>query len=86
MSSEPHHRVLERLRSAIARSRRPVYEHDEWGNEQLARGWGIEACDVCGRTILLGEATARFTSGDHVMKVCPVCEGSALSQGYQRAA
>ena len=55
-------------------------------DERLARVWGIAACDVCGRTILLGEHTAHFGNGERVVEVCAVCESDVVAQGYRRAA
>ncbi len=52
----------------------------------LARARGIEACEVCGRTILLGESLSCFDRGGRPVRACPLCEGRLLSEGCPRAA
>ncbi len=52
----------------------------------LARAWGIEACEVCGRTILLGETLSSFDRDGRPVRACTLCEGRLLSEGCRRAA
>jgi hypothetical protein len=86
MSGDGYRPVLYRLRSALGLPLPERSEHDHPKDGRSSRLRGIEACDVCGRTILPGEVTARFTSAERTITVCPICEARALSQGYQRAA
>jgi hypothetical protein len=55
-------------------------------DRSAADAWGIETCDRCGRTILLGETTARFERDSQRMVVCPTCADELLAEGYRRAA
>jgi RNase P subunit RPR2 len=55
-------------------------------DQSAARAWGIQTCDHCGRTILLGETTARFERDSKLMVVCPTCADELLAEGYRRAA
>jgi hypothetical protein len=87
MRSELEKRVLRWFRRDTSqphvpdRTGAPAREH-----EALAKAWGIEACDVCGRTILLGETVSLFSQGGRFVKVCPICEESLTSEGHSRAA
>jgi hypothetical protein len=87
MRSELEHRVLRWFGRDASRPHTtdmtgaPAHEH-----AALARAWGIEACDVCGRTILLGESVSRFSQGARIVKACPICEESLISEGHPRAA
>src|SRR5260221_2490317 len=40
-------------------------------------------CAICGRTVLVGERTFRFSpDGREFMDVCPLCKEQALSYGW----
>lgn len=87
MSSERDHKILRWFRRSPSRQRgSELLDGPTREREALARVWGIEACDVCGGTILLGEGVSRFRSAERVLEVCPTCEAKAVSNGYQRAA
>ena len=87
MRSDLEQRTLRRFARGQTRAREgdrddlPRREH-----AALARAWGIDACEVCGRTILLGERVSRFDRGGRPVRACPYCEGRLLSEGYSRAA
>jgi len=41
------------------------------------------SCAICGRTVLVGERTFRFTTdGREFVDVCPLCKDEALSYGW----
>jgi hypothetical protein len=41
------------------------------------------ACAICGRTVLVGERTFRFTpDGREFVEVCPLCKEEALAHGW----
>ena len=42
-------------------------------DEAIARLWGIESCERCGRTIVLGEQSVRLAVGGRRTVVCPEC-------------
>ncbi len=86
MGDERDLEILHWFRRSPRRQRGELIEGAVREGEALARVWGIEACDVCGRTILLGEGISRFRSSERVLKVCPTCEAKAVSDGFQRAA
>jgi hypothetical protein len=86
MSSERDHKILHWLRRSPRRQRSELIDEPIREGEALARVWGIEACEVCGRTILLGEGISRLRSSERVLKVCRTCEAKAVSDGYRRAA
>ncbi len=89
MSGEPKHTTADWFQSTlgVVREARPEGGAKlEVEDERLARVWGIGACDVCGRTIVLGEKAAHFRSGERVVEVCPVCESGLIAQGYRQAA
>ena len=90
MSGEPRHTTVDWFRSTFGIVRAAQPEGDaargREDDERLARVWGIGTCDVCGRTIVLGEDAARFRNGGRVVEVCPVCESGVLAEGYRRAA
>ena len=48
--------------------------------------WGIDTCDRCGRTILLGERTSPFRRDNVQLTVCPTCESDLIAEGFRRAA
>lgn len=51
------------------------------------RGGAAEAvsCAVCGRTLLVGEDTTRFSpDGVEYLDVCPLCRGHAMEAGWYR--
>ena len=40
-------------------------------------------CAICGRTVLVGERTFRFTpDGREFVAVCPLCKDEALAHGW----
>lgn len=42
-------------------------------------------CAICGRTLLVGEDTARFSpDGIEYVDVCPLCRGQAMEAGWYR--
>lgn len=89
MSGEPKHTTSDLFQSTLGVVREARPEGDaklQVDDERLARVWGIGACDVCGRTIVLGEKAARFRSGERVVEVCPVCESGLIAQDHRRAA
>jgi hypothetical protein len=89
MSGEPKHTNTDRFQSTLGVVREARAEGDakrQEDDERLAGVWGIGACDVCGRTIVLGEKAARFRSSERVVDVCPVCESGLIAQGHRRAA
>ncbi len=44
------------------------------------------SCAICGRTLLMGERTVRFSpnGGDHFVDVCPLCQAIAIESGWRR--
>jgi hypothetical protein len=87
MSGQRDHGIRHWFRSGPSQQRGSEFlDAPTREREALARVWGIEACDVCGRTILLGEDISRLRSAERVLKVCPTCAAKAVSDGYQRAA
>jgi hypothetical protein len=86
MSVEQEHKGLHRFRRSPGRQRGELTDGPIREGEALARAWGIEACDVCGRTILLGEGMSRLRTKQSVLHVCRTCAAKAVSDGYQRAA
>jgi hypothetical protein len=47
---------------------------------------GRASCDLCRRTILVGEEIGHFRREDRLLTVCPLCAGRLLTQGSVRAA
>jgi hypothetical protein len=88
MSGEPRNTRVDWFRSTlgIAREAPPADDARSRQDERLARVWGIGACDVCGRTIVLGEGSGRFRNGERVVEVCQACEPDVTARGYRRAA
>jgi predicted RNA-binding Zn-ribbon protein involved in translation (DUF1610 family) len=43
-------------------------------------------CAICGRTLLMGERTVRFSpnGGDQYVDVCPLCQETALEYGWRK--
>lgn len=68
---------LRRVGAPVQRTR-----HDD----PIASIWGIDACDRCGRTILLGERTSPFRRDNVQLTVCPTCESDLIAEGFRRAA
>ncbi|MGH3017989.1 MAG: hypothetical protein ACRDLU_06420 [Gaiellaceae bacterium] len=43
------------------------------------------SCAICGRTLLVGEDTTRFSpDGIEYLDVCPLCRGNAMEAGWYR--
>jgi hypothetical protein len=44
------------------------------------------SCAVCGRTLLMGERTSRFSpnGGDQFVDVCPLCHEIAIENGWRK--
>ena len=42
-------------------------------DEALGRLWGVEACERCGHTIVLGERLVRRAAGGRSSVLCPEC-------------
>ncbi len=42
-------------------------------DELIGRLWGVEACERCGRTIVLGEQFVRQAAGGRSRVLCPEC-------------
>jgi hypothetical protein len=86
MSGEREYKVLHWFRRSPGRQQGELTDGPIREGEALARVWGIETCDVCGRTILLGEGISRLRTDRSVLRVCRTCAAKAVSDGYQRAA
>lgn len=89
MSGEPGHTATDRVRwtlGIVREARRKGNARGRQDDERLTCLWGIGACDVCGRTIVLGEETRHFRNGERVVEVCPACEPNVTARGYRRAA
>ncbi|HJW74528.1 MAG TPA: hypothetical protein VJ787_02490 [Thermoleophilia bacterium] len=89
MTREPPRSVSHRPASTIRRPGQAGVEGDSAvrnGDEGLSRVWGIAACDLCGRTILLGEHATHLTSGGRVIRVCAACAAGPGAEGDRRAA
>jgi predicted RNA-binding Zn-ribbon protein involved in translation (DUF1610 family) len=43
-------------------------------------------CAICGRTLLMGERTVRYSpnGGDQYVDVCPLCQDAALEYGWRK--
>jgi hypothetical protein len=43
-------------------------------------------CAICGRTLLMGERTVRYSpnGSDHYVDVCPLCQEAALEYGWRK--
>jgi hypothetical protein len=44
------------------------------------------SCAICGRTLLMGERTVRYSpnGGDQYVDVCPLCQDAALERGWRK--
>jgi hypothetical protein len=53
-------------------------------DESLARMWGVDECDRCGRTVILGERVAHTFIAGRPATVCSECLEPALpkAQGF----
>lgn len=86
MRKEAGHLFLDWL-SGNLRARGGASADASRGDQEVReRLWGINTCEACGRTLLLGEETNRFCRDERVVEVCSLCEARIVAQGFARAA
>ncbi len=50
---------------------------------RITRSVDTRICAICGRSLLLGERSLRYTAeGDELVDVCPLCRDAAAEQGW----
>lgn len=54
--------------------------------EQLSDLWGVERCNCCGRTLLLGETSLHVDVEGQPVVLCSACSAQAKIDTYRRAA
>ena len=62
-----------RIRRTSAERVRDPREQTFREQAELQQRWGVDSCDRCGRTIVIGEPLARLRLHDRDVVLCPEC-------------